>query len=60
MYNYVTDNSDYFCISVQAMIGLKDGLGEESFAFLVCTPSWLFEIVSQPEFIIVATIYLFF
>jgi len=37
MQNDAPDDVESFCILVQAMVGQENGLGEESFNFLVCT-----------------------
>ena len=34
-------NSNDFCFLIQAMVGPKDGLGEESFDFTCCSPAWI-------------------
>lgn len=52
MENFVPEDPDYFCILVQALIGPKNGMGSESFDFLVCTPRWLEMQVSKEKFVL--------
>jgi Immunity protein 8 len=49
--NYQPDKPDYFCLLIQAMIGTKDSLGEESFDFIVCTPQWLADQMSKTGYV---------
>lgn len=39
--NGVHPTDDAFCISLRAIIGAADEVGEESFGFDVCSPAWL-------------------
>jgi hypothetical protein len=41
--SHVPDDPAKFGFLLQALLGPDDGLGEESFTFLVCTPAWLDE-----------------
>lgn len=38
---YTPENPEIFGLPVQALVGPRDGEGEESFDFTVCTPRWL-------------------
>ena len=40
-----------FCILIQMIAGPSDGPGEESFDFLVCTPSWIASVVDRERFL---------
>lgn len=48
---YTPDNPENFCILVQAFIGPVDKAGEESFDFLVSTPSWLSNQIVSTDYI---------
>lgn len=37
----VRPESDAFCVSLRALVGLSNSPGEESFDFDVCSPAWL-------------------
>jgi Immunity protein 8 len=37
---YVPDDPEAFGLLVQALVGPREGKGEESFDFVVCTPRW--------------------
>lgn len=50
--DYTPSTPEHFGILVQAIIGPKAGLGEESFDFMVCTPSWLGEQVARAGYIV--------
>lgn len=52
------DDPRDFGILVEAMIGPRDGPGEESFDFVLCTPSWLARLVAE-ERIVYGRHYLF-
>ena len=39
--NWSPETPDCFSYLLQVFIGPKDGKGEESFDFIVCTPAWL-------------------
>lgn len=41
--NHVIPDSEPFYILVQAMFGIKDGAGKDSFDFMLCNPVWLAE-----------------
>lgn len=41
LHKYQPRESDDFCFLMQVMVGPKDEEGEESFDFIVCTPTWL-------------------
>ncbi len=51
MATYAPEDSTYFLILVQAMIGSRGEPGEDSFDFIVCTPRWLETTLSQDEFV---------
>ena len=48
---YTPDIFDNFCILFRAMVGPKDGLGEESFDIQVCTPAWLLSTLKKSDVI---------
>ena len=43
--NGAPEDIGHFCLLIQAIVGPSDGPGEESFDFLVCTPSWIASVV---------------
>ena len=45
------ENPENFCILVQAIIGLENESGEESFDFIVCSVKWLHEFLSDKSFV---------
>ena len=47
----IPENPEQFRILVQAMIGVEDEEGEDSFDFLVCTPSWLANALQKESYI---------
>ena len=50
--HYVPQDPDCFCILVQAIVGPKNQLGEESFDFLVCTPDWIKRRVQEEGYLL--------
>lgn len=42
-WSYWPDDTENFCVAVQALIGPEDGLGEEIFQFEACSPKWFAE-----------------
>jgi hypothetical protein len=44
--------SEEFGVLIQMFAGPSDGLGEESFDFILCTPAWLLKEVEQKQIVI--------
>lgn len=51
MQDDMPDNIEHFGILVQAFIGPSDGLGEESFDFVVCTLDFVAATLHQDQFL---------
>lgn len=47
----IPDHVEHFGVLIQALVGASDGPGEESYDFVVCTPSWISTLVSREGFL---------